>query len=103
MDSGRQLGLHLARPNIVEQIEFGSEHGVFEITAPDQWVGKTLADLSIRGKYGVSVLAVKTQSVDFTGGMKEEMNVSPLATTTIAAEDTLLVLGHVDDVEKIVK
>jgi trk system potassium uptake protein TrkA len=103
MDSGRQLGRHLAKPNIVEQIEFGSDHDVFEITAPAQWVGKTLADLSVRGKYGVSVLAIKTKSASFPVGVKDEMNVSPLATTIIAEEDILLVLGHEDDVEKIVK
>jgi trk system potassium uptake protein TrkA len=103
MDSGNQLGRHLARPNIVEQIEFGSDHGVFEITAPAQWVGKTLADLSVRGKYGVSVLAIKTPSDDSESGVKEELNISPLATTIISAEDILLVLGHVDDIEKIAK
>jgi trk system potassium uptake protein TrkA len=103
MDSGWQLGRHLAKPNIVEQIEFGSDHGVFEITAPEQWVGKTLADLSVRGKYGLSVLAIKTPSANFPAGVKDEMNISPLATTIISAEDMLLVLGHVDDIDKIAK
>jgi trk system potassium uptake protein TrkA len=103
LDSGHQLGRHLARPNIVEQIEFGADYGVFEIVAPEQWVGKSLADLSIRGKYGVSVLAVKTVIDDPEGGKKDEMNISPLATTVISEKDILLVLGHVDDVEKIAK
>ena len=118
LDSGHQLGRHLARPNIVEQIEFGADYGVFEITAPANWVGKNLADLSIRGKYGVSVLAIKSpteNSEDSTpegkspkggapkGEAKEEMNISPLATTVITDKDILLVLGHVDDIEKIAK
>ena len=103
LDSGHQLGRHLARPNIVEQIEFGADYGVFELVAPEQWVGKSLADLSIRGKYGVSVLAIKTVIDDPEGGKKDEMNISPLATTDISEKDILLVLGHVDDVEKITK
>jgi trk system potassium uptake protein TrkA len=103
MDSGRRLGRHLAKPNIVEQVEFGEDHGVFEIVAPEHWVGKSLADLSIRGKYGVSVLAIKTLIDDPEGGTREEMNISPLASTVVSEKDILLVLGHVDDVEKIAK
>jgi trk system potassium uptake protein TrkA len=108
MDSGRRLGRNLAKPNIVEQVDFGSDHGVFEIVAPEHWVGKTLAELSIRGKYGISVLAIKSSTAvpqDETPEdmVKEEMNISPLATTRVAEKDILLVLGHVDDVEKIAK
>ncbi|MDF1536395.1 MAG: TrkA family potassium uptake protein [bacterium] len=103
MDSGRQLGRHLAKPNILEQVEFGADHGVFEIVAPETWVGKTLAELSVRGKYGVSVLAIKTAPENAGSGVTYEMNISPLATTVISGKDILLVLGHGDDVEKIAK
>ena len=117
LDSGHRLGRHIANPNIVEQIEFGNDQGVFEISAPASWVGKSLAELSVRGTYGVSVMAIKsvigtpagTPDGDTSEGRSteeqsgEKMNISPLATTVISEEDNLLVLGHVDDVEKIAK
>jgi trk system potassium uptake protein TrkA len=96
IDSGRRLGRKMARPNIVEQLDFGSEHGVFEIKVPKKWVGKTLGDLDVRVKYGLTVLVVK-------GDQEEDMNVSPLASTEFVETDMLLVLGSQEDIQKLAK
>lgn len=96
IDSGKRLGRQMARPNIVEQIEFGSEHGVFEIKVPGNWVGRTLGDINVRAKLGVSVLAIKGQE-------GAGMNVSPMASTLFESDDVILILGRFEDVQKLTK
>jgi len=115
IDSGKRLGRNLTLPNIIEQIEFGEDHGVFEIKVPESWVGKTLGDLNVRAKYGVSIIAIQADLKDATTDDKEvkgkeetdrekaAMNVSPLATTILKDNDLLLILGHVDQIKKLTK
>ena len=56
-DSAEKLAFMLQKDNVTEYIDF---HGyrIVEIRVPHTWVGKSLVDLELRSKYGVSVLAV---------------------------------------------
>ena len=98
-DSGRRLGIFLAKPGIIEQIDLGEEYGIFEIKVPDSWAGKTIAGLEIRVKYGITILAIRSSDPDEEKGFS--MIISPLATQKLKAEDIVTVLGHVDEVKKI--
>ncbi|NOY85806.1 MAG: TrkA family potassium uptake protein [Deltaproteobacteria bacterium] len=99
-DSGRRLGIFLAKPGIIEQIDLGEEYGIFEINVPDSWIGKTLGELQIRVKYGITILAIRSQDAD---GEKEfSMIISPLASEKLKAGDVVTVLGHVDEVKKLI-
>lgn len=99
IDSGRRLGRKLSSPSIVEQIEFGNEYGVFEISAPPSWVGKSIGDLEVRAKYGVTILAVSSKASE---GEEVETNVSPVADTRLEEEDVVLILGRYAEVEKLI-
>ena len=100
IDSGRRLGRNLAKPSIVEQIEFGNEYGVFEINTPTSWVGKSIGDLSVRPKFGVTILAITSNPVE---GEEPSMNVSPDASVKLNENDIIMILGHYDEVEKLTK
>ncbi|MFV1957606.1 MAG: TrkA family potassium uptake protein [bacterium] len=100
IDSGQRLGRNLAKPSIVEQIEFGSEYGVFEIKTPPSWVGKSIGDLGVRPKFGVTILAITSNPVE---GEEPSMNVSPNASTKLSENDIILILGLFDEVEKLTK
>lgn len=100
IDSGRRLGRKLAKPSIVEQIEFGNEYGVFEINTPPAWVGKSIGDLGVRPKFGVTILAITTNPVE---GTESSINISPDAGTKLSENDIILILGHFDEVEKLTK
>lgn len=99
-DTGRRLGMFLAKPGIIEQIDLGEEYGIFEIKVPDPWTGKTIGELQIRVKYGITLLAIRREDPD---GEKEfSMVISPLASEKLKAEDVITILGHVDEVKKII-
>ena len=110
IDTGRRLGQRIANPNIVEQMDFGEDNGVFEINIPEQWVGKSIGDLDVRSRYEISILTVKRNpDVGDQGGDAApegdldsvERIISPLATTVLLQGDVLLVLGNKEKIQKL--
>ncbi len=88
---GKRLALRLAEPSIIEQVELGDSQ-LAEVEAPESFVGKTLIELDIRNKYGVSVMAIQRG---------ETVMASPRAIEKILSGDILVVVGSVDSVRRI--
>ena len=95
-DMGEKLVNILERNNVLEYIEFSDSHSIVEIKVPDKWVGKSLVELDIRRRYGVTVLAVGDAD---TG----EMNISPDPTKKFGRDDTVAILGESKAIDKITK
>ena len=45
--------------HIFDYVELDEEHGIFEISIPDTWVGKTVGKLDIRKRYNVNIMALR--------------------------------------------
>ena len=45
--------------NISDFFQIADDYSVFEMPAPAQWAGRSIADINIRKKYGISIIAVK--------------------------------------------
>ena len=54
-----RLAIKFGADNIFDYVELTPEIGIYEITVPQKWKGKSMVDLSIRTKYHVSVMATK--------------------------------------------
>ncbi|MCH5163537.1 MAG: TrkA family potassium uptake protein [Clostridiales bacterium] len=78
--------------NIFDFIELTSEVGIFEIAVPNKWVKHTLAELNIRKKYRLNVLAIKKGSA---------INPIPEPGYAFVPEDHIVVMGNPNDVIKI--
>ena len=46
--------------HIFDYVELDEEHGIFEISIPDAWIGKTVGELDIRKKYNVNIMALRS-------------------------------------------
>jgi trk system potassium uptake protein TrkA len=68
----------------IEEIPIGEKHSLFELKAFDFMLGKTLRDLDIRRRFGVSVLAIKRG---------ENLIVNPVGDEKVLPGDILVVLG----------
>ena len=80
-----RLAKNLSSPNVLEYIELSEECGIIEISAPKNWVGKSLRELNVRAKLGVNIIAIKQDS---------KFDVSPSPDYKIVAEDVMVVLGE---------
>nr|WP_041765944.1 TrkA family potassium uptake protein [[Leptolyngbya] sp. PCC 7376] len=57
-EAGAALAMTLTRPSILDRFAIDDKHCIVEIRIPEEFHGKTLAELSLRSNYGVNVLAV---------------------------------------------
>lgn len=44
---------------VVDYLDYPGEFSIFEIKVPQEWIGKSLAELGIRKKYHLNVLSIK--------------------------------------------
>ena len=75
-----------------EMVEDGCDYAIMEVRVPDDWVGNTLMGLNVRRRYGLNILAIHRQG---------SFMVSPAPDLPLEAEDTLLVMGRKEDVERL--
>ncbi|HLQ74009.1 MAG TPA: TrkA family potassium uptake protein [Bacillota bacterium] len=87
-DMGRRIAHSIISNNILDYLELSDEHSIVEIKASEKMIGKTLMDLDVRAKYGCNVIAIKRDA---------DMNVSPMASEKIAADDILILIGSDED------
>lgn len=89
-DMGARLARSLVTPNIVEMMELTDDYEIAEIMAPASWAGKSLMQLNVRRKFGLTIIAIRRSG---------SLLPSPDAETVIEAGDALLVLGNERDVD----
>ncbi|HKK01839.1 MAG TPA: TrkA family potassium uptake protein, partial [Desulfuromonadales bacterium] len=53
------LARRLHTPNLIDHIPLAPEYDIVELAVPEDFVGKSMAELRIRSRYGVVVIAVK--------------------------------------------
>ena len=92
----REMGQRLARtlitPNALELMDLSGDYRIIEIRLPAKWEGRSLIDLNVRRKYGLNVLAIRRG---------ERFLVSPAPDMLFEADDTVLVMGRREDIDRL--
>ncbi|MDX2213826.1 MAG: TrkA family potassium uptake protein [Oculatellaceae cyanobacterium bins.114] len=70
-EMGCSLARSLTKPNILERFELDPDHSIVEAVVPAEFDGKTIAELELRSRYGLNLLAVSR-------GDKFEINPYPV-------------------------
>jgi trk system potassium uptake protein TrkA len=81
----------LLGPGVLNQIEFHEGHSIVEFATPASWVGKSLAELGVRQKHNLHVVAVKREDTQAPGGIR--IVVLPPA-EPLQETDVLIVMGQ---------
>lgn len=93
-DMGMSVAYGLVNPNIMDVIEFSPDYSIIETVALEEWEDKSLEDLNLSRKYGMTVIAIKTG---------DDINIVPSFDTIIKKDDVIIVLGHNDNLKKLSK
>ncbi len=88
-----KIAKSLISPNVLDYIPITEDFIICEIAPPPSFVGKTLAELHLRKKYGVNVIAIRDTLTD-----RVSMG---YATTVIKDSEVLVVIGQAKDIDKI--
>jgi trk system potassium uptake protein TrkA len=106
-DMATRLVENILSPHIFDFIELSQEYSLMEIAAPKKMIGKKLADLHLRKRFSVNVIAIKSKIpvVNKKGlpDIEEKINIAPGAEDEIREGDTLVILGRDKDIEKVKK
>lgn len=106
-DMATRLVENILSPHIFDFIELSEEYSLMELAAPKKMIGKKLADLHLRKRFSVNVIAIRSKVpvVNKKGlpDIEEKINIAPGAEDEIREGDTLVILGRDKDIEKVKK
>ncbi|MEG1508962.1 MAG: TrkA family potassium uptake protein [Clostridia bacterium] len=90
-EMAKKMAVQLVTPKLHDIMELTSDYTIIETGVPSVWVGKTLAELNLRNKYGVNLLLMRRGA---------DVNVTPGGDSRLENDDVLLVGGLNSDIRK---
>jgi trk system potassium uptake protein TrkA len=90
-DMGAQLARTMASPGIMDYVDLGGDEAIIEAEIPEEWVGKSLAQLHLSRRSGLTVLAIKP---------KGKAGTIPSGDTVFQEGDVLVVGGNKKNLDR---
>ena len=84
----------LIAPNVLDYLPVSEDFTICELAPPSGFLGKTIGDLRLRGKYHIEVIAVRDV-------LSDKIQLVPRADFVIKDSDILIVIGKETDMRKI--
>ncbi|MCU0532591.1 MAG: TrkA family potassium uptake protein [Hydrococcus sp. Prado102] len=91
-EAGCDLARTLTKPSILERFDLDPEHSIVEILVPQEFDGKTLAELQLRNRYGLNLLAV---------GRDEKFKINPAPQERLTKGMMMVVIGCNKDIQRL--
>jgi trk system potassium uptake protein TrkA len=87
-EMAQRTAVKYSAKNSFDYIELTPEYGIFEITAPMSWFGKTVEQVDVRSKYNVNII-----------GIKKNGKITPLVNKdyVFSSEEHLIIAGAKKD------
>lgn len=92
LDGGARLARSLSAQGVLDSLDLSEEYSLNEILVPETWVGKSLAGLNARNKFGMTIVAIRRNEA-------VQVNIDPNA--PLLPGDTLYAIGSNADFEKL--
>ncbi|MBN1907753.1 MAG: TrkA family potassium uptake protein [Deltaproteobacteria bacterium] len=93
-DMAIRVSRSLSRPNFLDFVPLADDYDLVQVGPPREFIGKTLAELNLRARYNVNIIAIKELVPD-------NFILVPPAGFLIKDSDILIMLGKTDDIKKI--
>ncbi|ALP91762.1 MULTISPECIES: potassium channel family protein [Clostridium] len=93
-DIAEKAAIRYSADHVFDYIELTPEYSIAEIPPVSGWIGKTIAEISVRGKYQMSILAIKENG---------EILPLPKADHVFREEEHLIVAAKKNDLVKLIK
>ncbi len=89
-DMAVRVARSLLVPNVLDYIELSRDYSIVEVSCPKSFVGKTLRELELRPRFGLTLIAIQRGADDDDG---QQTKVSPSADERLRDKDVLALLG----------
>ena len=84
-----KIAKSIVSPNVLDYIPLADDYMICEIAPPSGFIGKTLAEIQLRSKYHIDVIAVRDM-------LTEKINMVPAANFVVKDSEVLIVVGKED-------
>ncbi|MDR7417941.1 MAG: TrkA family potassium uptake protein [Armatimonadota bacterium] len=84
-DMGVRIAHTLAAPGVLDYLEISPTFSIEELSVSEAFAGRTVGQLDLKARFGVSVLLIRRDS---------QLMISPAPETTLQAGDVLVVVGE---------
>lgn len=95
-DSGRRLAEAVVSTDILSYFPLGDDFALQEMAVPDSWLGKSLKDLEMRGRFNITVVAVRDVLTGTIVGV-------PDPDALLKDSDTLFISGAKSDLARVTR
>ncbi len=92
---GERLAARLLYTGVIDEIPLGKDLAITELELPKAFAGRTLVELQLPRRYGVTVIAVRREGVEDV--------IVPKPDEPLRAGDILVVVAHRDAVAKLME
>ena len=95
-EAGVRLARSLVSGSIIDYLDLSDEYSINETLIPTPWVGKTLVELNVRNRFGVSVIAIRRgEDILVTLDPKAPLHAGDVL-VMIGSNESLSRIGHGD-------
>jgi trk system potassium uptake protein TrkA len=91
-EAGCELAYSLTKPGILDRFELDPDHSIVEVLIPQEFDGKTLAEIQLRSRYGLNVLAV---------GNDDKFTINPHPQYSLTKGLSMVVIGSNKDINRL--
>lgn len=78
------IAIRCTSEHILDYIEIEGDYSIYELSIPENWVGKTVAQLDIRKKHGINILGIRENG---------KLNLNVMPDSVLNRGSSILVLG----------
>jgi trk system potassium uptake protein TrkA len=93
-EMARKVAKSLISPNVLDYLPLSDDYMISELAPPNSFLGKTIAELQLRGKYHIEVIAIRDI-------ISDRIQMVPQADFVIKDGEVLVVVGKEKDIQKI--
>lgn len=91
-EMGCELARSLTKPSILERFELDPNHSIIELIIPEKFDNKTIAELDLRNRYGLNVIAVSQD---------DKFIINPLPNQRLCKGMAMVVIGSNKDMNRL--
>ncbi len=92
-EAGCALAATLTKPAILDRFDLDPDHSIVEMIVPVEFDGKTIAELELRRRYGLTLLAV--------GEDEKKFEINPMPNRRLIKGSAMVVIGKNKDIQRL--
>ena len=94
-EAGVKTAVNLVSEHFTDIVDLSDEYSIMDCVTPKSWIGKSIAELCVRKKFGVNIIAIKNQLDE------NDVNITPSPEYVFKETDIIVLVGQTTDINTI--